>query len=312
VGDDSLQTQRVLDKPEISKMHLIIGPFFPKSLRMVAKYAQKYNINVVDPLTSDSTTVKKYSNVFKANPMYSTQVQLLAQFLVDNYKDETIIVVHNNTDAELSTLKNLRIGFKDAYSKIGKDESAYKEVIYSQGGMGGITKLFVPGKKNIVVTLMSGEIFVTSYLTAFNEVADKNDVILVGMPAWKNYENIEIEYFVNLYVHMFSNSFVDYESDKVKNFLKAYRAKYEADCDKYAFMGFDITYYFLTALQKYGKDFQDCISNVKTEPLQTSYNFKKLGDKSGYENMFVNVYRFDDYKLVDARKPIEKKKKKKN
>jgi len=308
VDEDTVETMKILKKPELEKMHLIIGPFFSKSLAIVAEYGKKRNINVVDPFSLDTIAMKKYSNVFKANPTYKTQIQFLSEFLTTQYKNENIILVHNEKESEHYTLVTIRQALTEAFSKQGITTSGFKEIIYSKSGIGGITSSFVPNKKNVVITLMTGELFITSYLSQFNNYKNKENIIIVGMPAWKNYDNIEVEYFNNLNVHLFSNSFIDYDDSKIKRFLTIYRDKYIADPDKLAFQGFDITLYFLTALKKYGMHFEDCISKLNVNPIQTNFNFKKVNQKSGFENNYVNIFRFENYKLVEAHKPFEKKK----
>ncbi len=59
-------TAKILEKPEFAKMHLIIGPFFEGSLRVVAKFAQKHNIKIVDPVSADDDILKGNPTLFEA------------------------------------------------------------------------------------------------------------------------------------------------------------------------------------------------------------------------------------------------------
>ena len=61
--------------------------------------------------------------------------------------------------------------------------------------------------------------FVTKYVSNFNDIYDKYKMVVFGLPSWKNYDNIETEYMQNINLHIFSSTFVDYTDDNVKKFI---------------------------------------------------------------------------------------------
>jgi hypothetical protein len=143
-------------------------------------------------------------------------------------------------------------------------------------------------------------------------------MIVIGLPGWKNYDNIETEYLQDINLHMFSSSFIDYTNDNVKNFIYAFRDQYKTEPDKCAFQGYDVGMFFFNALNSYGLNFDKCIDKVSGSNLQNNYKFVKTGSKDGFDNSYLNIYRYEDYKLVDVRthphikeKEKEKDKKKK-
>jgi hypothetical protein len=138
-------------------------------------------------------------------------------------------------------------------------------------------------------------------VSKLNEIYDKYKMIVIGLPSWKNYDNIETEYLENINLHMFSSSFVDYTNDHVKNFIYAFRDQYKTEPDKYAFQGYDIAMFFFTALSNYGVNFDKCIDKVAGSNLQSKYKFVKTGNKDGFDNSYLNIYRYEDYRLVDVR-----------
>ncbi len=68
---------------------------------------------------------------------------------------------------------------------------------------------------------------------------------------------METIHLLNLKLHCFSSSIVDYENEKTRDWILKYRDLYniEPTTENYAFDGFDIGWYFLNALYLYGSDF---------------------------------------------------------
>ncbi len=313
VDEDSAATQKILEKPELSKMNLIIGPFYEGSLRTVIRFAKKHNIKVVDPVSTNDSILKCNPVVYNAAPSIEMQLKQLAVFITGRYPTSPVVVVHNNKETEKAYATVFESALNAERKKAGLKDSVCHVVIYNQAGFSGITKRFNAADTNIVVTLSSGEMFVTKYITNFNNIYGKYKMIVFGLPSWKNYDNIEVEYMQNINLHIFSSTFVDYSDENVKKFILEYRDSYKTEPDKYAFQGFDVGMFFFTALKKFGVNFDKCIDNVGGDYLQSDYKFVKTGEKDGYDNSFLNIYRYEDYRTVDVRKypKIKEKEKKK-
>jgi hypothetical protein len=67
---------------------------------------------------------------------------------------------------------------------------------------------------------------------------------------------------------------------------------YSAEPTQFSFQGFDVTYYFLSALYRYGKDFRNCLPDYPMELTQMNFNFEKVAPMGGYTNhsLFVTSY----------------------
>jgi len=311
VDEDSVKTNNLLQKPELAKMQLIIGPFFDNSLKVVARFAKKHNIKVVDPVSIDDNILKGNPTVFKASPSTSMQLKQLAVYIANRFPSSPIIIVHNSKENEKDYLDVFKTALNTELKKAGKKDSSFFIVNYNQSGFDAITKHFSQSDTNIVVTLSNGEVFVTNYVSDFNNVYDQYNMIVFGLPSWKNFDNIETEYLQNINLHLFSSSFVDYTDTDVNKFISLYRNQYKTEPDKYAFQGFDVAMFFFSALMKYGVYFEKCIDKMNGTYLQSNYKFVKTGSKDGYDNTFLNIYRYEDYRFVDARKHPKIKEKEK-
>lgn len=313
VQNDSNATKKILEKPEFQKMNLIIGPFFENSLKVVTVFAKKNKIYIIDPVSTEDSLIINNPYVINASPTIAMQLEQLAEYIVGRYPKSPIIIVHNNKENEKKYADMLGTAIWEEEKKAGLKDSLFKKVVYSVSGVSGITKLFSVADTNIVVTLSNGEIFLSNYVRALSPVSDNYKMIVFGLPSWKNFDQIETEYFLELYLHTFASSFIDYQDDNVKRFTKKYRGIYYTEPEKYAFMGFDITTYFLKALMQYGMNFGKCLDKIPGDSfLQNSYKFVRESKKDGCQNSFLNIYRYERYQLVDVRKHPKIKEKEKD
>jgi hypothetical protein len=124
-------------------------------------------------------------------------------------------------------------------------------------------------------------------------------LVTFGLPEWENFSNLETEYLLNIRLHILSNSFIDYQQNDVKDFIIKYRERYKTEPDEYAFAGYDNAMFYLNALRLFGKDFQNCLKDYHPNLLQTDLDFEHQ-EGSGWENKNVLIYRYENFKKIDA------------
>jgi len=57
-------------------------------------------------------------------------------------------------------------------------------------------------------------------------------------------------------------------------------------------LGYDLGFYFLSALRHYGKDFQYCIGNLDSRLLLSPYHYVQYGE-GGYANEGFMMIRYN-------------------
>jgi hypothetical protein len=82
--------------------------------------------------------------------------------------------------------------------------------------------------------------------------------------------------------------------------MTTYRDMYKTEPDMNAFQGFDVTYYFVSALFKYGTGFLSSLPDIKYEGVENNFLFQKPPAESGFENKYINILKMQDYKLCPA------------
>ncbi|MGE0637777.1 MAG: LysM peptidoglycan-binding domain-containing protein [Bacteroidia bacterium] len=289
---DSIALAKVLRNPVLKSADVIIGPFQGKRFEAVAAFAKENNIVCVSPVLKKSDIAQNNPLVNKVLPSDEIQVHQMGEYIGRFNCKKNIIIMHSgNSDSLL--IEKLKAGIKS------RCDSAKLHVINTKGrGVKLVDSLIQPNVENIVMAFSRDESYVSRLVLHLEKKNNKQRVVtLFGLNEWQDFENIEVEYFQNLNLHLPVDLFVDYSRPEVRGFLKKFREKYLAEPGKYCYLGYDVTMYYLQMLNKYGRNFYQRPETIHATGLQSSFDFKKLGD-GGLENQNTFILNYNDYRLV--------------
>jgi len=171
-----------------------------------------------------------------------------------------------------------------------------KVVIYSKDSLAGVVKASSLLRDNLIVAIGQDEIYAIELFTQLNSVSKSYKYEVVGLPYWSGFDNLDVAYTQPKRLKIVSQRFVDYSQSEVIEFVINFRAAYgiEPQLRKHAFLGYDITKYFLTALKDYGNDFPRCLDYIDADLLQNQLRFEHKEGR-GYENINWNIIEQSDY-----------------
>jgi|GEM_PF-296675 len=156
-------------------------------------------------------------------------------------------------------------------------------------------------RDNIVVVYSEDRVFAMEFINKINQISDSISIKVIGLPHWNRFDNLFNEHLLRLNAHYLEPGFIDYNNIKTEFFIHQYREENGIEPTTYAFEGFDIGWYFLSLLQRYGKDAAFCLPDYKAKLLQTSYTFKRPEENNGFENTYWNIYSYRNYKLMPVK-----------
>ncbi len=294
---DSSNVAALLKKPELADMDLMIGPLYGSGFIHVANFAKEHSIAIVSPFTQINKILFNNPYVSKVSPSVTMQVEQLAHFAVDTFKTQNIILVNNSNPKELSFFNAFKNTANAELLKAGLPASDSVKIGF---GLGNTQSLLSTTKVNVVVLPSNNQSYVTEFISNLNTLKEKYKIVLFGLQNWMNYDNLDFEYLNNLSLHIPSNTFIDYKNGQTQNFVKSYRLKYKTEPEIFVFQGFDITYSFLSFLQKDGSGFLKNLPENKFQGLSSNYHFSQYPPDSGFENKFVYILKYSDYQLLKA------------
>jgi len=168
-------------------------------------------------------------------------------------------------------------------------------------------------RNNVIVAYGDDNVFATQMLNTLAKETDRFPITLVCAPDWDKFEKLLVENLLQMNAIYLNDGFVDYKSDAAKQFVRRFRSKYAAEPQDYAFEGYDMAMFFLSALMRYGDDMMDCLNCCDVPLMHTQYRFfnrdyLKEGRSNGRENQYWSVYQYDS-DLIELRpvNPFKKK-----
>ncbi|MCX6306043.1 MAG: ABC transporter substrate-binding protein [Bacteroidetes bacterium] len=283
---DTLQTRLLLKKPELKSMDMIFGLLYHANFQIVAAFAKKNKISLINPISERNELVAGNPYVFKVQPSKKAQLEQLAGFMADAFGGGQVLIIRNG-----------QYGDHDAPDRLKKEcqeRNLKVQVVESQEAAIG---LYSKDKPNYVVVMSDNQEYALDLLRGIYKLRNEYNLTLVGLPNWSAMDGLENEYLVALKTHMMARSFIDYDDAAVKQFVRRYHELYKTDPELLAFQGFDQAYYFLSALNAYGTNIGRCIGEFKMNSLQTRFDFIQTRD-NGFENRHWEIYKYENYKLV--------------
>lgn len=275
---------------EFRDLNLIIGPVYPELQETVASFAAKNRIPMISPLASNGNFEKNNSWYFKVNPSREYQIEQTALYAAKDLRDKNFILLQlsgNSTsaDAQLAKLCKEKLSFNAS-------KNLFHEYNLPQQGINALKPLLDDTAENVFIIPTDNEAQVSVAVTNLTALAEHYNIVLLGTQALPKLKSIQTENYHRTRLRYLSPYLVDYNRHQVRRFVGQYREMFSAEPTQYSFQGFDVTYYFLSALYNYGKDFRNCLPDYRMELTQMNFNFEKASPLGGYTNhsLFVTSY----------------------
>ena len=303
---DTVKMAQLLKSPEMKNMDLIIGPFHQDLVNQVASFAGENKIYYVSPTVSNAESLKNNPYLMQVNAGEIYTVNTMVDFISKQTGIHvTLIGNRSDTDQTLfnAYLKQLKTVFADSSLTVRQ---------FRPDSLQQPDNYLKKRRMNVVIIPTADERFVNIITGLLNAMAHSYSINLYGLASWTKFVNLDLEYLHTMEFRYATTFYIDYGKPQVQTFLKQFRKEYlteptmltrqggiSSNAHQFAFLGYDVTYYFLSALKKYGKGFGPCISNFRLPTLQSDFRFNKTDLYGGYLNTHLDIYRYSkDYSIV--------------
>ena len=309
---DTNQDQQVIDSLVVLDvfmgLDLIIGPVFPNLQKRVADFAYKNRIPMVSPLSSGGGFEKNNPYYFKVNPDKELLIRNTARYLGEEYFDKNLIVLQMGEYkhlpeaglVSLSREKFFSTGFNNQV-----EEVLFREYDFTREGSWGLSRILSKTRENVFIIPSQTEAQISIAVTNLNSIAEKYPVTLIGLSNYQHYRSIQPEYYHHVKLHLLSPYFADYQSPHTNHFIRNFRKQFYAEPNQFSFQGYDVAFYFMSALYRYGKDFVDCLPAHRVALTQGNFNFEKQSRFGGYMNQGLFVVSYNpDYTITNEKSNV--------
>lgn len=300
-GNATTNINSILGKEELKDMNIIFGPMHSSHIKPLAAFARKNNIKLVIPFSSKDNQVFNNPCVFQINtPQSYLYSEVYEHFLRKFTSANVIFLDADDSDGEK---KEFIKGFQH---ELIAQNIPFKSIKATASA--AILKTALSStKENIFVPTSGSNIILLKCLPQLQMLVRENpntEIHLFGYPEWQTYTKDHLAEFYELDTYFYSSFYTNNLLPEAVRFISNYRKWYSKDMintyPKYGMLGFDLGYFFLKALSRYGTDFEKQISGMNSvRPIQTGFKFERANNWGGFINekvFFVNFSK--NYELI--------------
>ena len=280
----------LLQLEEFRDLNLIIGPVYPELQETVASFAAKNRIAMVSPLSASGNFEHNNSWYFKVNPTKEFQSEQTALYIANEFANTNFFLLQFSdnpisNDASLARITKQKLLDVSAKGK-------FHEYNFQLQGVNDIKSLLDDNKENVFMIPSENEAQVSIAVTNLTALAEHYNIVLIGTPSLTKLKSIQIENYHRIRLRYLSPYFVNYERPLVRRFIGQYRLYFSSEPTPFSYQGYDVIYYFLSAMQRFGKDFRGCLPDYSMELTQMDFNFRKVMPMGGFVNnsLFITAY----------------------
>jgi LysM repeat protein len=293
---DSADLAKISADPHFRQTDFIFGPFYSGGFKNISQKAKDNGIPIVSPITQQNKML--YNNVYvsKTNPSQFTLLECLADYCLDSLKAlgaNVILVQLSSEGREISYLKAFKKYYNERVTSSGRP---VKDTIPLVRGMNGVKSAFVPGIKNVIVTLSNNQVHITDFTTQLAIYSDKKDVTLCGWENISTNDNLDQEYLNQLHF-TFPYQYNLTNASAYGELITKYKSLQNAYPGEYFFIGFDVAYYYLKNLKEKGSDFIYSLNRLPFEGNFMRFNFMRPDNLTGFDNRGVYIFRYNNYEI---------------
>jgi hypothetical protein len=293
-GEDTLHVERLLRLNRLRNVDLIIGPVFTEYVHMVAEYAKRYKIPLVSPLSKRDEVLERNPYVFKAEPGLAATQDFLASLICEQY-DQNLVFIHSGSPREILESQQFKDKiFRALRFKAPFEEVIFKEVVYNSetahnDSINVVEHALEKDKTNVIILSSRDEAFLGEVISIVHTLKRDYSFQVFGYPEFQDFENIDLQYFHDLQLTICSSRWIDYTDAHTIAFLKKYREYLHTEPSEIspAWNGYDITFYFLSGMARFGSDFIYHPERHRIKLIHTQFDLQRSGFFDGFENQHL-------------------------
>lgn len=294
----------ILAKAEMKSMDLIIGPADNNLIQKTAAFALKNEINMVNAFSLKNDEANHNAHVLQTNIPHSYLYAEASKELIRQFGNKKILFLldDDNSDEKKDFIKEVK-------SELQQKNIPFKDVQISSDPQLSALKSSLPENSDILIISNSssknsvGKI--TALLTKLKDERPDLSITLFGYPEWQTYTKEYLNNFYKLNTVIFTRFYANPTEYDWKEFQKKFYFWYNKDMinanPKYGLLGFDTGMYFLNALKRYGKKFEDHLGHLESSSIQTDFKFQRINNWSGFINKSLYFVYFTPSYTIEKR-----------
>jgi LysM repeat protein len=285
---DSVTLKKVLAKPELKDMDLIIGPFYPALGPVLARYCLKNQIRMVCPVAMQTDILQNNPYVHLAVPSDARLMQSMADFMLASKTNGALnILIKSPSEKDQVLYDFFKLGYLNSTVSISKPKLI-------EATLSDFTSYMKKGVKINLIFPTNEVKQATSFVTKFNSVSDKydeNNIRIFATKDWAAFDEIRGQFKNKFNLHFASPNDLNYKDERTMNLLRRYRIAYNADMTKMSVQGYDVVLGFCA-------DF--FLNKPQGRLIMNRFEQVQADAGSGFENKSAFLIEVEDYQFINV------------
>ena len=299
------QVRTLVESPEFQRSQLIIGPYLKDNVTELATAVNGQEKVLISPYSAATGISENNVNYIQVNPTLETHLrELMGHAFRTQGADRIVLVAPTGQEARLTY-------FQDEYRLLtGDDQAPPLEQLIVDEDVPPLDSLLEGERTVFMVPVYDNETFVANFLRQAYQATIReggDNVAIYGLPQWADFERLNPEFLENTNVFISSSVFIDPLEPEVQEFRRRFFDRFATLPRTEAYIGYDVTRYFLKMAGRYGTRFQFELENHPEDLIHTSFRFAPVAvipaDAASveeavidrFENRFVNILKYTDY-----------------
>ncbi len=299
----SSRVKEIIRSGAIDDVDIIIGPFYSWNVEIVNDFSRRKHIPMVSPFLGSDSLIKENPYFFQMNPSVKTIYSIASDYLARDY-NKNLVFIHSGRSSLAGEVAMFKESLLKSMSKYTFPENVViKEIIYNNAAKANLSSdiqlTLSKDKKNIIIIPDDDEAFVSTVITQLYFQLKNFDIEVFGTPYFSSFQNIDYKYYHELGLKYLSPYNFSYTNPDIEAFLYRFKSDFYAEPSikskkgcMYAFLGYDISMYFLHLLPRFQSGFVEHLNDSGIENLMANFRFSRPGLYGGFENEGLELIKY--------------------
>ena len=278
---DFSSAEQLIQESRLENFDFLIGNFSMENIETPAHWCDVHHIPLISPL-DQKVEAATYNHPYLVNVQLASSTQTMRMAESIGYRpgrDNVVVLAESGENQSkfhseiIASLESMGIPYSVAKTSSG-------HILES------LHKVLISGKRNHVIVTSEKESLAGDAIRALGNLSRAGTYEIEGYASHKirKFESIEADSSHKANTHFSMGHYVNYNDEGVREFVRRYRALYNADPGNFGFQGYDVGVYFINALKRYGNDMINGIGRYSHEGMQLNFRFDRRNENGGMFN----------------------------
>ena len=277
-----------------STLDIIFGPLYSNQVKPLGDFCQRYGIKMVIPFSIEAKEVATNPNIFQVYQDYNRLAKKATACFFERFQ-KTHHPIFINCNDESSQVGSFTSGLR---KQLELANIRYNVTSINTPQI-NFVKQFSPSQPNVIVINSEKSPYLNKVFTKLDSLKRTNPGIAIsiyGYNEWFMYQDYNLSNYFKYGVYIPSTYYYNKVAKKTEALEKLYIKKYgepmkNTYIPRFAIVGYDQAQFFVRGIKNKGKNFKGTSAEVGYAPLQTRYNFERIGE-GGYINNHFQLVHF--------------------